>query len=89
MHSRTGLAIVPRRLDPTDEYRCNGCNTPTARNMLTVKKVLFTGMGAGAQTDRARVVAWLCPSCVKRDSDWNRPPYVQPTERVARSENIG
>lgn len=64
------------------EYVCNGCGTPTKRSMLTVKKVLFTGMGEGAKTTRARVIAWLCPSCVKKDSDFLRPPNVQPSERV-------
>lgn len=70
------------------EYICNGCGKPTRRSMLTVKKVLFTGMGAGAKTDRARVIAWLCPPCVKDDPIWNQPPNIQPAERV-RIENIG
>jgi len=64
------------------DYACNGCGNATARSMLTVKKVLFTGMGAGAKTNRARVVAWLCPTCTKNDPDWNRPPNIQPAERV-------
>lgn len=64
------------------EYVCNGCGKPTVRSLLTVKKVLFTGMGAGASTTRARVVGWFCPPCVKKDSDWNRPAHVQPSERV-------
>jgi hypothetical protein len=64
------------------EYNCNGCGKATRRSLLTVKKVLFTGMGAGAKTDRARVTAWLCPDCTKRDSDWMRPPHIQPAERT-------
>lgn len=64
------------------EYYCNGCGNPTRRKMLTVKKVLFTGMGAGASTTRARVVGWFCPPCTKKDADWNRPAHVQPSERV-------
>lgn len=68
---------------PNDhEYLCNGCGQPTRRSLLTVKKILFTGMGAGAKTDRARVIEWLCPTCVKKDPDWNRPPYIQPAERA-------
>lgn len=69
------------------EYLCNGCGKPTRRSLLTVKKVLFTEMGAGAKTDRARVVGWLCPACVKKDPAWNLPPYIQPTQRVER--NLG
>ena len=80
---RTGLVTVVPKKD--FEYFCNGCNTPTKRSMLTVKKVLFTAMGSGASTTRARVVAWLCPACTKRDTDWNRPPNVQPSERVTEA----
>lgn len=64
------------------EYVCNGCGKPTRRSMLTVKKVLFTSMGAGSKTTRSRVKQWLCPDCVKRDEDWNLPPNIQPSERV-------
>lgn len=65
------------------EYVCNGCGKLTRRSMLTVKKVLFTSMGAGSKTTRARVKAWLCPDCTKRDTDWNLPKHRQPSERVA------
>ena len=65
------------------EYICNNCGEPTKRSMLTVKKVLFTSMGAGSKTTRARVKAWLCPSCTKTDADWNLPKNRQPSERVA------
>lgn len=72
------------------EYFCNGCGAATRRSLLTVKKILFTGMGSGAQTDKARVIAWLCPTCTKRDPDWNREPYLLPTERAPfKEESIG
>lgn len=71
---------------PDHEYVCNGCGKPTRRSMLTVKKVLFTGMGEGANTTRARVIAWLCPPCVKKDEVWNRPPHLQPSERVIQKD---
>lgn len=64
------------------EYICNGCGNPTRRSLLTVKKILFTGMGPGATTDRARVIAWLCPKCTTSDADWNRPARMQPSERA-------
>lgn len=64
------------------EYVCNGCSAPTTRDMLTVKKVLFTSMGAGSSTTRARVVAWLCPICTRRDEAWNIEPNKPPSERV-------
>jgi hypothetical protein len=60
------------------DYVCSNCGNPTARDMLTVKKTLFTGMGAGAKTTRARVIAWLCPSCTKLDPDWHRPAHHTP-----------
>lgn len=64
------------------EYVCNGCGKPTRRSLLVVKKVLFTSMGEGSRTLRARVVGWYCPDCTKKDVDWNRPPNIQPSERV-------
>jgi len=64
------------------EYVCSGCGAATRRSMLTVKKVMFTTMGEGARTTRARVKAWLCVDCVKKDEDWNLPAYRQPSERV-------
>lgn len=63
-----------------EEYRCSRCGTPTRRDLLTVKKAVFLGMGVGAATLRSRVVHWLCDRCVAKDPDWNRPPYVQKPE---------
>lgn len=54
---------------------CNRCRRVTPRHLLVVKKVLFTGMGAGAKTHRARVTDWLCPDCTKEDPDFNRETY--------------
>lgn len=71
------------------EYLCNGCGEPTPRSLLTVKKVLFTGMGSGSKTTRARVIAWLCPPCTKKDEEWNLPPYVQPSERARVVNELG
>lgn len=70
------------------EYVCNGCGKLTARSLLTVKKILFTGMGAGAKTDRARVRAWLCLPCVKEDQDWNLPAHITPAERAALTKPV-
>lgn len=56
--------------------------------MLTVKKILFTSMGSGSKTSRARVKQWLCPPCVRSDPDWNLPPYVQPAERATNKTEI-
>lgn len=64
------------------EYSCNGCGQPTKRDMLTVKKALFTTMGEGSSTSKSRVVAWLCPTCVKADPDWKLPPNRTPAARV-------
>lgn len=68
------MAIIRR-------YICTRCGTApksdtqpqaTARDLLTVKKVLFVEMGAGGRSIKSRVIDWLCPSCVAADSDWNR-----------------
>lgn len=67
------------------DYICNGCSKPTPRSMLTVKKTIFTSMGAASSTTRARVKAWLCVDCVRKDDDWNLPPNVQPSQRAAKA----
>lgn len=56
------------------DYRCTSCKEPTDRKLLTVKKVQFLGMGAGAKTLRTRVDSWLCPQCVVKDKHWNQVP---------------
>ena len=49
--------------------------------MLVVKKVLFTKMGSGAKTLKARVVGWLCTDCTKKDPDFNREAYIPIDEK--------
>ena len=53
--------------------QCTGCGNDTERDLLTVKKVMFTSMGAGAKTDRSRVIDRLCPLCVAVDPEYNLP----------------
>lgn len=62
------------------EYRCSRCGREVERNLLLAKKVLFVEMGEGGRTQRARVLDWLCPTCVAADFDWNRlafQPLIQ------------
>jgi hypothetical protein len=60
------------------EYGCTKCGTPTERSKLMVKKAVFLEMGEGARTFKSRVINWLCPSCVAKDDDWNRPKFQPP-----------
>lgn len=65
----------------TKTYACTKCGTEVEhRDRLTVKKVSFHGMGARARTFRSRVIAWLCPTCLKNDPDWKREAYTDPAE---------
>lgn len=57
-------------------YKCTECGNSTPRHLLVVKKALFTTMGSGAVTKKARVLSHLCPPCVLKDDDWNRPGRV-------------
>lgn len=59
-------------------YVCTKHGGEVPRELLTVKKILFTEMGAGGRTQRARVVAWLCPECVAVDPDFNLPKFKAP-----------
>lgn len=59
-------------------YGCTRCGADTVRNLLTVKKAVFLEMGEGGRTLRSRVTDWLCPECVAKDADWNRPKFAPP-----------
>jgi len=63
---------------PKQVYRCSECGwggRPEDRELLTVKKVYFNEMGMGGRTLKSRVVGWLCPDCVTKDTDFNRPAF--------------
>lgn len=62
----------------TPSYGCTRCGAPVGRDQLTVKKVLFTTMGEGPRTKKARVLEWLCDSCMQRDPDFNREKFSAP-----------
>jgi hypothetical protein len=64
------------------DYDCTGCGQSTKRELLTVKKVVFTEMGEGARTVKSRVTDWLCPRCTATDVDFNREPF-SPKKAVA------
>jgi hypothetical protein len=63
-------------------YVCTRCGKNVGRSALTVKKVLFTEMGMGGQTLKARVVGWLCEPCILKDVDWMREPFNPPRAEV-------
>jgi hypothetical protein len=60
------------------DYHCTRCGHKTPREMLTVKKSVFTEMGSSAKTFKSRVTRQLCPNCLITDDDWNREPYSEP-----------
>lgn len=59
-------------------YACTQCKRNTPREDLTVKKAMFTEMGEGARTIRSRVVDWLCPLCLTKDTDYQREKFSPP-----------
>lgn len=61
------------------EYICDNCGRLSSRDLLVVKKTVFTTMGVGGKTIRSRVKQWLCTDCTKSDPDWNLPKY-RPSE---------
>jgi rubredoxin len=67
------------------DYNCTNCGEVTARDKLTVKRITFLEMGAGARTKQSRVIAWLCPACLIDDEDFNREPHLVPVPEVKRS----
>lgn len=63
-------------------YYCTNCGSETARDDLTVKKAVFTEMGAKAKTHKSRVVDQLCPPCLTLDPDWKREAFSEPEFKV-------
>ncbi len=68
------------------EYKCTNCGATPGREHLLAKKVLFTGMGAGAKTHRSRVIGHLCVPCVKADPVYNLEPYVPAHEKTETAD---
>lgn len=64
------------------EYRCTKCGAMPGRERLVAVKVLFTGMGAGAKTHRARTIAHLCAECTKKNPIFQLPAYEQVSEKT-------
>lgn len=66
-------------------YGCSECGLPKPRAALVVKKVMFTEMGEGGRTLRARVSKWLCGSCLKDDEHYNMQSYKGPYKEAAEA----
>lgn len=64
------------------DYTCTGCGATPGRDGLSVKKVIFTEMGAGGRVLRSRVVDWLCDNCLKTDPHWNQPKFQPVKDRL-------
>lgn len=71
-----------------NNYTCTSCGATPGRSKLIAKKVLFTGMGAGAKTHRARVIAHLCVTCTRKDPQYNIPPYTPVSDKPAESSEV-
>lgn len=75
------------------DYRCTPCGRVTERELLYVKKVTFSEMGAGGKVVRSRTVDWICDECIEKDPEYNSEPYVNAPglkspalERVRKAE---
>ena len=75
------------------EYKCGVCNRVTERDLLVVKKAVFSQMGAGGKVLRSRTIEWKCDECLEKDTEWNTLPYTNapgqksaPLERVRAAE---
>jgi hypothetical protein len=70
------------------DYRCTRCGKPEKRELLTVKKVIFQGIGVNPQISKTRTAGWLCPVCVARDAEWNLEPFEAPGPRSRQKEEF-
>jgi rubredoxin len=55
-------------------YRCGACGEVFQKELLVVKTVGFKKLGTRVDI-QSRVASWLCPGCLAKDPDWNRPAY--------------
>lgn len=58
------------------EYLCTNCGQYTERELLTVKKVVFTEMGSGGKVLKSRTIGWLCNDCIEDDEHYNLDAYT-------------
>lgn len=63
-------------------YACTNCGDQVARDELTSKKVMFSGLGVSATVFRSRTVDWLCDECLGADAQYNSPKDVSRNERM-------
>lgn len=71
------------------EYRCGACGQVTLRDLLVAKKVVFTGLGAGAKILKSRTVGWLCNECIELDEDYKLEKYsTAPGHKSASLERV-
>lgn len=71
------------------EYRCGTCGQITLRELLTVKKVVFTELGSGAKIVKSRTVGWLCNECIEKDPDFQIEKFqTAPDHKSAALERV-
>lgn len=71
------------------EYRCGVCKQVTLRQLLVVKKVVFTEIGPGAKIIKSRTVGWICNECVENDTDFQLEKYSKaPGHKSAPLERV-
>lgn len=68
------------------KYVCTRCGLVTARDKLTVKRVMFQSMGIKFRTLRSKVVDWLCESCREQDEVWNTEKFFGTPGMVGTSK---
>lgn len=68
-------------------YVCTQCEKPTARELLTVKKVHFLEIGAGARTLKTRTESWLCPTCLVADPVYQLERWDSPGMKFEEVED--
>ena len=55
--------------------RCTKCGSLTSPELLTIKRANFSPRTKPVKVARSRTVAWLCPSCLESDHEYNLPAY--------------
>lgn len=78
------------------KYTCTNCHREVGKGNLKSKRIQFRNLETD-KMDRSRVIAWLCtvpqsdgsPSCLDKDTDWQRPLYATAPGMAGTSIAVG
>lgn len=60
------------------DNKCTNCGNHCSKELLTIRKVIFTARTQPSKVLKSRTTDWLCEECRDEDPDWNRKAFDAP-----------